>query len=142
MNRKHLTSVILLVALVASVALIGGCAGTGNNAIGILNVEKVMTESAKVKQLQDQLNSRGKELSDQLEKDKPNISAEEYQKRQEAAYGEFLRTKQDLESQIDNAIKQALEQVSKEKNLGIVLYKNGVAQGGIDITDDVLKKMQ
>ena len=142
MNRKHLTSFILLVALVASVALIGGCAGTGNNAIGILNVEKVMTESAKVKQLQDQLNSRGKELSDQLEKDKPNISAEEYQKRQEAAYGEFLRTKQDLESQIDNAIKQALEQVSKEKNLGIVLYKNGVAQGGIDITEDVLKKMQ
>lgn len=142
MNRKHLTSFILLVALVASVALIGGCAGTGNNAIGILNVEKVMTESAKVKQLQDQLNSRGKELSDQLEKDKPTISAEEYQKRQEAAYGEFLRTKQDLESQIDNAIKQALEQVSKEKNLGIVLYKNGVAQGGIDITEDVLKKMQ
>ena len=142
MNRKHLTSFILLVALVASVALIGGCAGTGNNAIGILNVEKVMTESAKVKQLQDQLNSRGKELSDQLEKDKPNISAEEYQKRQEAAYGEFLRTKQDLESQIDNAIKQALEQVAKEKNLGVVLYKNGVAQGGIDITDDVLKKMQ
>ena len=142
MNRKYVTSFILLVALVASVFLISGCAGTGNNAIGILNVEKVMTDSAKVKQLQDQLNNRGKELSDQLEKDKPNISAEEYQKRQEAAYGEFLRTKQDLESQIDNTIKQALEQVAKEKNLGIVLYKNGVAQGGIDITDDVLKKMQ
>lgn len=142
MNRKYVTSFILLVALVASVFLISGCAGTGNNAIGILNVEKVMTDSAKVKQLQDQLNNRGKELSDQLEKDKPNISAEEYQKRQEAAYGEFLRTKQDLESQIDNTIKQALEQVAKEKNLGIVLYKNGVAQGGIDVTDDVLKKMQ
>lgn len=142
MNRRYVTSFILLIALVASVALIGGCAGTGNNAIGILNVEKVMTDSAKVKQLQDQLNNRGKELSDQLEKDKPNISAEEYQKRQETAYGEFLRTKQDLESQIDNAIKQALEQVAKEKNLGVVLYKNGVAQGGIDITDDVLKKMQ
>ena len=142
MKRKYVTSFILLVALVASIFLIGGCAGTGNNAIGILNVEKVMTDSAKVKQLQDQLNNRGKELSDQLEKDKPNISAEEYQKRQETAYGEFLRTKQDLESQIDNAIKQALEQVAKEKNLGVVLYKNGVAQGGIDITDDVLKKMQ
>ena len=142
MNRKYVTSFILLVALVASIFLIGGCAGTGNNAIGILNVEKVMTDSAKVRQLQDQLNNRGKELSDQLEKDKPNISAEEYQKRQETAYGEFLRTKQDLESQIDNAIKQALEQVAKEKNLGVVLYKNGVAQGGIDITDDVLKKMQ
>ena len=142
MNRKNLRFVILLAALLVSLAMISGCAGTGNNAIGLLNVEKVMSDSAKVKQLQDQLNNRGKELSDQLEKDKPGISAEEYQKRQETAYGEFLRTKQDLESQIDNTIKQALEQVAKEKNLGIVLYKNGVAQGGIDITDDVLKKMQ
>jgi len=77
-----------------------------------------------------------------LEKDKPNISAEEYQKRQEAAYAEFLKTKQDLEGQIDSTIKQALEQVAQEKKMGVVLYKNGVAQGGTDITEDVLKKMQ
>ncbi|EAX46466.1 outer membrane chaperone Skp (OmpH) [Thermosinus carboxydivorans Nor1] len=141
MNSKR--KLILAAVLVFAVALLlGGCAGVGQQGVGVLDVNKVMAESPKVKQFQEQLNAKGKELSDQLEKDKASLSPEEFQKRQEAAYGEFLKTKQDLESQIDASIKQALDQVAKDKKLGIVLYKNGVAQGGIDITDEVIKKMQ
>lgn len=140
--QKKLRLVTLVVIMVAAAALLGGCSGSGQTAVGVLDVNKVMSDSPKVKQFQDQLNTRGKELSDQLEKDKASISAEEYQKRQEAAYAEFLKTKQDLEGQIDSTIKQALEQVAQEKKMGVVLYKNGVAQGGTDITEDVLKKMQ
>lgn len=141
MKKINLAVTVLAILIFAVVA--GGCAATGGQqAIGVLDVNKVMAESPKVKQLQDQLNAKGKELSDQLEKDKPSISAEEYQKRQEAAYGEFLKTKQDLETQIDNSIKQAIEQVAKDKKVGVVLYKNGVAQGGTDITADVIAKMQ
>lgn len=140
--QKRVKLMVLTVVIIAAAALLGGCSGSGQNTVGVLDVNKVMSDSPKVKQFQDQLNTRGKELSDQLEKDKPNISAEEYQKRQEAAYAEFLKTKQELEGQIDSTIKQALEQVAQEKKMGVVLYKNGVAQGGTDITDDVLKKMQ
>lgn len=140
--QKRGKLLVLTVLIIAAAALLGGCSGSGQTSVGVLDVNKVMSDSPKVKQFQDQLNTRGKELSDQLEKDKPNISAEEYQKRQEAAYAEFLKTKQDLEGQIDSTIKQALEQVAQEKKMGVVLYKNGVAQGGTDITEDVLKKMQ
>ncbi|MDF2572111.1 MAG: hypothetical protein K0R55_3715 [Sporomusa sp.] len=140
MNKQIRIAFVVVMVFIAGLALTG-C--SGNQAtIGVLDVNKVMADSPKVKQFQDQLNVKGKELSDQLEKDKAGISAEEFQKRQEAAYGEFLKIKQDLETQIDNAIKQAIEQVSKEKKLGVVLYKNSVAQGGTDITDDVIKKMQ
>lgn len=142
MMQKKVRLLVLAVFMIAAATLLGGCSGSGQTAVGVLDVNKVMSDSPKVKQFQDQLNTRGKELSDQLEKDKASISAEEYQKRQEAAYAEFLKTKQDLEGQIDSTIKQALEQVAQEKKMGVVLYKNGVAQGGTDITDDVLKKMQ
>ncbi|GBG58046.1 hypothetical protein SPFL3102_01766 [Sporomusaceae bacterium FL31] len=138
LTKKHV--LLLMVAFVA-VFFISGCSAS-NQTVGVLDVNKVMTESPKVKQFQDQLNARGKELSDQLEKDKAGLSAEEFQKRQEAAYGEFLKTKQDLEGQIDSTIKQALDQIAQEKKLGVILYKNGVAQGGTDITDDVIKKLQ
>ncbi len=138
MTKKY---VFLLMVVFVAVFLISGCSAS-NQTVGVLDVNKVMTESPKVKQFQDQLNARGKELSDQLEKDKAGLSAEEFQKKQEAAYGEFLKTKQDLESQIDTTIKQALDQIAQEKKLGVVLYKNGVAQGGVDITDDVIKKLQ
>lgn len=137
-NNKRL--LVLAVSAVMMTFLLAGC--SSNQAVGVLDVNKVMSEAPKVKQYQEQLNVKGKELSDTIEKDKASISAEEFQKRQEAAYGEFLKTKQDLEGQIDSSIKQALDQVVKEKKLNVVLYKNSVAQGGTDITDDVIKKMQ
>lgn len=133
--------IVLLLVVFAASLLLSGCSTSSQN-IGVLDVNKVMSDSPKVKQFQDQLNQKGKELSDQLEKDKANLSAEDFQKHQETAYTEFMKNKQDLEGQIDASIKQALEQVSKDKKLGVVLYKNGVAQGGTDITDDVIQKMQ
>jgi outer membrane protein len=137
--RQKWSWALLLVIFVATIIL-GGCGTSGN--VGVLDVNRVMNESPKIKAFQDQLNTKGKQLSDQLEKDKPTISQDEYQKRQEAAYNDFLKTKQDLEGQIDASIKQVLDQVSKEKKLGVVLYKNGVAQGGTDVTDEVIQKLQ
>lgn len=138
--NKNVKLIVLIMALFTFTVLLGGC--SSNTTVGIVDVNKVMTESPKVKQFQDQLNAKGKELTDQLEKDKPNISAEEFQKRQEAAYGDFLKLKQDMESQIQASMQQALEQVAKDKKIGVVLYKNSVAQGGVDITPDVMAKMQ
>lgn len=137
-NKKRLWTVVTTVIIMTFV--LTGC--SSNQAVGILDMNKVMTESPKAKQLQEQFNAKGKELSDTLEKDKTSLSAEEFQKRQQSAYGELEKVKQDLEGQIDNSIKQALDQVVKEKKLGVVLYKESVAQGGTDITDDVIKKMQ
>lgn len=137
-TKKNLALVTLLLF---TVVLLAGC-GSSATAIGVFDVNKVMTESPKIKQFQEQLNTKGKELSDKLEKEKAGISEEEFQKRQEAAYAEFLKGKQELEGQVDASIKQAIDQVAKEKKLGVVLYKNGVAQGGTDITDEVIKRMQ
>lgn len=131
----------LLLVVVFAASLLGGCAAN-KATVGVLDVNKVMSDSPKVKSFQEQLNAKGKELTDTLEKDKPNISAEEYQKRQETAYNDFLKVKQDYEGQIDAAIKQTLEQVAKDKGLSVILYKNSVAQGGTDITDAVIQKMQ
>ena len=140
MKQTKKLVLLLMVAIAASI-LISGCSLSGQT-VGVLDVNKVMAESPKVKEFQDQLNVKGKELSDQLEKDKASLKPEDFQKKQEAAYADFLKMKQDMESQIDGSIKQTLEQVAKDKKLSIVLYKNGVAQGGTDITDEVMKKMQ
>lgn len=131
---------VLLFMLVFTAALLGGCSSSGT--IGVVDVNKVMTESPKVKQFQEELNVKGKALSDQLEKEKATLPPADFQKRQETVYGEFMKTKQEMETQVDTSIKQTLEQISKDKKLSVVLYKNGVAQGGMDITDEVIKKLQ
>ena len=140
MRHRHIFVLVTAVTVVAAL-LLGGCS-SATGAVGILDVNKVMSDSPKVKALQDQLNAKAKELSDQLDKDKASLSADEFQKKQEATYGDFLKLKQDLEGQVDSSIKQSVDAVAKEKKLGIVLYKNSVAQGGTDITDDVIKRMQ
>jgi len=128
--------VIFLLAFgVASAESAGGTTG-------VLDINRVMQESPKVKECQAQLSARGAELTKQLDAEKPNITAEEFRRKQEAAYKEFLALKKDLEQQIDDSIKQAAEQVAKEKKLSLIIYKNGVAYGGPDVTDDVIKKMQ
>ena len=53
-----------------------------------------------------------------------------------------MKLKQEFEAQIETQTKKVLEEVAKEKKLGAVIYKNGMAWGGIDVTDDVLKKLQ
>jgi outer membrane protein len=130
----------LLFVLVFTAALLGGCNSSGN--IGVIDVNKVMTDSPKVKQFQDQLNAKGKELSDKLEKDKPTLSAADFQKEQESLYADFMKQKQDMESQIDSSIKATLDGIAKDKKLSLILYKNGVAQGGTDVTDEVIQKLQ
>lgn len=137
---KYGQQLVVILMLVFATALLGGCSSSGN--VGVIDVNKVMTDSPQVKQFQDQLNAKGKELSDQLEKEKATLSPADFQKRQEALYAEFMKTKQDMEGQIDSSIKQTLEGISKDKKLSVVLYKNGVAQGGTDITDEVIKRLQ
>ncbi len=139
--RKTVIVTLVLLAVFAATAVIGGCSSTSSG-IGVVDMNKVMADNPKVKQLQEQLNTTGKTMSEQLEKDQAALSPEEFQKKQEKAYTEFMKTKQELESQVDASVKKALEQIAKEKNLGVILYKNGVAQGGIDITDEVKQKMQ
>lgn len=138
---KQGRKLVLLFLIVITAALLGGCMSSGDN-VGVIDVNKVMTESPKVKQFQDQLNAKGKELSDQLEKDKASLSPADFQKKQETLYAEFMKTKQDMEGQIDASIKQTLDGIAKNKKLSVILYKNGVAQGGTDITDEVIKQLQ
>ena len=95
-----------------------------------------------IKALQDELNQKGKELTDTLEAERENLGPEEFKQRQTEAYTEFVRLKQELEGKIDADLQQVLKKVSEEKNLTVILYKGSVEFGGIDVTLDVINIMQ
>lgn len=137
MNKK----LALIMAIIMGLSLlVAGCSGK-TATVGVVDLEKVMKESPKVKTLQEQLTTKGKAIQDELDNDQKSMSKEDFDKKQQAKYGEFMQLRQDLESQVEAAMKQSMEEVAKEKSLGAILYKQGVAQGGVDVTDDVLKKM-
>jgi outer membrane protein len=115
-------------------------------AIGFVDVSRIMAESPIVKSFQNELNQKGKELSDQLVIEESNLTAEQFKQRQNALYQEFLELKDNLEKQIDESVKQAAIVVVKEKKLDFVIYKNSdnekIPPDSVDITSDVIDKMQ
>jgi outer membrane protein len=132
----------LLLAMIVSVVLLAGCGAEKPSTIGIVDMQKVMTENPKIKQMQEQLNTKAQELTANLEKERAALKPEEFQQKEQLAYAEFMKLKQEFEAQIETQTKTVLEEVAKEKKLGAVIYKNGMAWGGIDVTEDVLKKLQ
>ena len=141
MNKWTRWSALLLTVVFAAV-LLTGCATEKPSTIGIVDMQKVMTENPKIKQMQEQLNAKAKELTENLEKERATLKPEEFQQKEQAAYAEFMKMKQEFEAQIETQTKKVLEEVAKEKKLGAVIYKNGMAWGGVDVTEEVLKKLQ
>ena len=132
----------LLLVMMFSAVLLTGCGAEKPSTIGIVDMQKVMTENPKIKQMQEQLNGKAQELTANLEKERATLKPEEFQQKEQLAYAEFMKLKQEFEAQIETQTKKVLEEVAKEKKLGAVIYKNGMAWGGIDVTDEVLKKLQ
>ena len=132
----------LLLVMLFSVVLLAGCGAEKPSTIGIVDMQKIMTENPKIKLMQEQLNTKAQELTANLEKQRATLKPEEFQQKEQLAYAEFMKLKQEFEAQIETQTKKVLEEVAKEKKLGAVIYKNGMAWGGIDVTDDVLKKLQ
>ena len=140
--KKRNQWIILLIALMLSTGLLAGCSSEKPSTIGIVDMQKVMTENGKIKEMQEQLNKKAQEITANLEKERATLKPEEFQQKEQLAYAEFMKMKQEFESKIQLQIQTVLEGIAKEKKLGAVIYKNGLAWGGVDITEDVLKKLQ
>jgi outer membrane protein len=140
--KKRNQWIVLLIALMLSTGLLAGCSNEKPSAIGIVDMQKVMTENGKIKEMQEQLNKKAQEITATLEKERATLKPEEFQQKEQLAYAEFMKMKQEFESKIQLQIQTVLEGIAKEKKLGAVIYKNGLAWGGVDITEDVLKKLQ
>lgn len=113
-----------------------------NMQIGVIDMTRVMKESPIMKGFQEELNQKGKELTENLESEKTQLNPDEFKQKQKDAYAEFLKFKQGLESKMDANLKDALEKIAQEKNLTVILYKNTVQLGGVDVTSDIIKTLQ
>ena len=104
MNKWTRWSALLLTVVFAAV-LLTGCAAEKPSTIGIVDMQKVMTENPKIKQMQEQLNAKAKELTENLEKERATLKPEEFQQKEQAAYAEFMKLKQVFEAQIETQTK-------------------------------------
>ena len=134
------------VALLASSLLTAGC---GEGQIASVDVEKVMAEAPRVKTLMEEAQAKitaeqqkfeqenaGKELSDDEEALKVQMDFRRKRENIKQAYATQIQSRMDV----------VIEEISREKNIDVVISNSEdqkiLFKGGIDITDDVIKKMQ
>ena len=134
-------------------------AGCGNETkLGYVDAERVMNEAPQIKTIRENIDAKNKELEakeQDLYNNKASMSEEDFKKAQADIQRQYQGLGMQYQSQLKNTMDKVLAEVSTEKELSAVVPKtlvrsNGmqiekkdfVVQGGIDITDEVIQKLQ
>lgn len=133
------------VALLASSLIFTGC---GQMQIGSVDVDKVMEESPRVKTLMTEAEGKIKEAQEKFQQDYEGkeLSQEDAMKLQMDFQRKIQGINQGYASQIRSRMDIVINEISQEKNIDVVINNSAsdkmIFKGAIDITDDVIKKMQ
>ena len=127
--RKVLACIMIACALLAF-----GCSGR-NAAFGVVDIKKVEAEAPAVKAIKD-------DLQEQMQKETEGKTKEEAEKIVQDKSAQMQVASSEAQSKLKASLETAVAEVSKEKNLSAVLIKDAVPAGGVDVTEDVIKKMK
>ena len=149
MKFSKKTTVAVLAAMAATL-LLSGC---GQAKIGYIDGARVTKEAPQIKAIVDEGNQKLEEAQKEAEDDfkkkteeNPNMSSEDAQKLQSDAQRKLQGLNQSYALQLRQRLDVALGEVSKEKKLDAIVNNSEeqptAVSGAIDITDEVISKLQ
>ena len=100
-----------------------------------------MQESNKAKDLNKEMEAKQKEITDRLAQVQGTQSEEEFHNTQMNAQQELQIFGQAKSKEFKAYVESNIQSVAKEKELTVVANDQAIMTGGIDITEDVIKKM-
>lgn len=139
-----------LAVMLGAMAFMMVASGCGKAKIGYLDGERVMKEAPQVAAIVTEGNSKladsRKEIEADLAQKKSSQSESDYQKSQMEAQTKLMAVQQQYSAQMKQKVDAAVAEIVKDKKLDVVVdseeTSKTVIQGGDDITDEVIKKLQ
>ena len=125
--------------MVCALGLVAGCGSSDK--VGVVNTEKIGQESNKAKDLNKEMEAKQKEITDRLAQVQGTQSEEEFHNTQMNAQQELQIFGQAKSKEFKAYVESNIQSVAKEKELTVVANDQAIMTGGIDITEDVIKKM-
>ena len=137
----------LLLIGVAAMLVMSGC---GKAKIGYIDGDRIMKEAPQIQSLVEEGNAKVQQAQEDAEKDlaekKGTMSDEDFQKAQADARRKVAGLNQSYSVQLKQKLDAALADIAKEKKLDAVVDNQAqqkvVIEGGIDVTDDAINKLQ
>lgn len=124
-------------------------AGCGQVHIGTVDSTRVQTEAPQIKAVIDEANGKLMEAQQEAQakfEASPNMTTEEAQQLQMETQRKMAGLNQMYSIQLEQKLNTAIEDVVKNKKLDVVMDSSdrypSVLSGGLDITDEVIGKLQ
>lgn len=118
----------LIVTTIVAAAL-AGCAPS--SPIGLVDVQRIVSNWSQYQGYQTELMMQEQTIA------QSHVSTAEKQREGEQLQARFAR----VNSQLEDEIRNAAQQVAARRGLKLVLTRQGVGYGGVDITPDVEKAL-
>ena len=145
-NKKRIIAAVMSVLCAA--ALFAGC---GKVNVGYVDQSRIQNEAPQIKSSMDEMQSKRAEVQQEAEQKfqeagASGASEEDMQKLQQQMQMKVAGVQQQYAIQIKAKVDAAMDDIVKEKKLDTVVNSNGkdgvVVSGGVDITEDVIQKLQ
>ena len=151
----NLQKKIKFAALLIASFFVTGCGSQVN--IGYVDYNKIMQESPQIKTIVEEGQKKTEELqtesaaildnySDYSPEEVQEQLTEDERKQLGDIQRKFIGIQQAYSTQVQHKLDEALSAIAQEKNLDVVVDSTEarpvILQGGIDLTDEVIKKLQ
>lgn len=128
--------------MIAASMLTFGCSGR-NAEFGVVDLQKIEKEAVSIKTTREDTVKKLKEMQGEAETALKGAKSEEEAKQLMSDFeAKANLVKSEAQNKMKSSLDTALTQVAKEKNLGAILAKQAVPQGGTDVTKEVIEKMK
>lgn len=132
---------IILFLIVTTSFLLAACSPEPPDKVGILDMDRVLQESERAQKMQQELLDIGNRLESEYQEKKEELSEDDGEEELDRIYQEYQTNKQRLESGLNKEITDIIGEIAASKKLGVVIFKNSVYYGGVDITEEVITNL-
>ncbi|MDR7418825.1 MAG: OmpH family outer membrane protein [Armatimonadota bacterium] len=141
MKDRRWLPMMLLVGLVALLA-----AGCSAGRVGLVDNRRILSESAKALRYQKELDDRERAMTADLNLLVNQLSKEDLEARRQQYFRELQGLRAELEELLNKEVREALQQVVREKRLRGVIAKGPVIytqpNATVDITQDIIDRLK
>jgi outer membrane protein len=107
----------------------------------MVDLDRIMAESPRALAADRELAAKYEALSQRLEEELALLADDEREARESELFGEYLQLKMDLEGLLAKDIDAAIDEVKRRRGIRVVVYRDAVKIGGVDITDEVIRRL-
>lgn len=149
-DKKNLTIIIIILVVVTAASLLLLYRNINlkdnenelKNKIGYVNIQVLFDSHPLKKEAEDKLNNLARDLQLELETKLEDVDKENHQELIYQYQKKLSKKENELINNVVNSIEKTINQVTKEKEMKAVLKEEDVIDGGQDITELILKRIQ